>query len=99
VADLRVDGYIGEMSRDLRAIRDEFETAGQAADDHARVWGQRDVGRAMQEFADNWRVHRDEILERLTTLGERVDQVDATWTDAEAQLADSIQIEDRGRDA
>lgn len=89
--DLIVDATLDDTDRDLKAITDEFTNAGKRADETAAIWGQRDVSRAMDEFADNWRVHRDEILERLGSLSKRVEQACVTWSDADKQLASSLE--------
>lgn len=89
--DLIIDGTLDETNADLKRIKDEFENVSKRTDQTARIWGQRDVERAMDEFADNWRVHRDEILERLGKFSERVEQACATWSDADKQLASSLE--------
>lgn len=93
--DLIVDATLDDTNRDLKRIKDEFENASKRADQTARIWGQRDVERAMDEFADNWRVHRDDILEGLGKLSERVEQACATWSDADKQLASSLETTER----
>lgn len=92
MANLIVDDTLDDTNRDLKSIRDEFTNAARNADDKAAIWGQRDVSRAMDEFADNWRVHRDKILERLGKFSDRVEEACNTWSDADKQLADSIEM-------
>lgn len=95
--DLIVDASLDDTNRDLKSIKDEFTDASKRADQTASIWGQRDVSRAMDEFADNWRVHREEILERLGKLSERVDQVCSTWSDADKQLTSSLETSEGSR--
>lgn len=91
MADLIVDATLDETNAALKAIRSEFEEASKRADETEKIWGQRDVSRAMDEFADNWKIHREEILDRLSKLSDRVEQAAAVWTDAEKQLSASLE--------
>jgi hypothetical protein len=89
--DLIVDANLDDINSDLKDIDDEFQHAQDNADPGARVWGQRDVAHAMHDFAHNWYVHRGKIQDRLGKLSKRVDQSCAAWSDAEKQLASSIE--------
>ncbi|RWZ68181.1 hypothetical protein ELQ92_02795 [Labedella populi] len=91
---LVVDETLDDTNRDLKTIHQEFSLAKDRADQTNRIWGQDDLTWAMGEFVNNWYVHRDKINERLGKLSERVDQACQTWTDAEKQLADSIQVDE-----
>ncbi len=92
--DLIVDASLDDINRDLKAIRDEFANAGKNADANAGIWGQADLARAMDAFADNWYVHREAINDRLGKLSDRVEKACEAWTDAEKQLAASLQTVD-----
>lgn len=93
MADLIVSADLDHVNADLKDITDEFQHAQDNADPGAAVWGQRDVAKAMHDFAHNWYVHRDKIQGRLSKLSKRVDQACATWSDAEKQLAASLATE------
>lgn len=92
-SDLIVDATLDDTNRDLKAIREEFSTAKENADRNSGIWGQSDLASAMNEFVDNWFVHRDKINDRLGKLSERVDQACAAWGEAEKQLASSLQVD------
>lgn len=89
--DLIVDANLDDINSDLKDIDDEFQHAQDNADPGPSVWGQRDVARAMHDFAHNWYVHRGKIQDRLGKLSKRVDQSCSAWSDAEKQLAASIE--------
>jgi hypothetical protein len=97
--DLIVDASLDDINRDLKAIRDEFSNAGKSADQNAGIWGQADVAKAMDAFADNWYVHREAINNRLGKLSDRVDKACETWTDVEKQLAASLETVEGGTHA
>jgi hypothetical protein len=93
MVDLIVDASLDDTNRDLKAILDEFKNAGKNAKDDKKIWGQSDVAAAMDAFANNWYVHRDAIQSRLSKLSDRVDKACSTWSDADKQLADSLQVD------
>lgn len=89
--DLIVDASLDDINRDLKAIRDEFKNAGKSANENAGIWGHADLARAMDAFADNWYVHREAINDRLSKLSDRVDEACNTWSEADKQLAASLE--------
>jgi hypothetical protein len=93
MVDLIVDASLDDTNRDLKAILDEFENAGKDAKDDKGIWGQSDVASAMDAFANNWYVHRQAIQSRLSKLSNDVDKSCSTWSDADKQLADSLQTD------
>jgi hypothetical protein len=92
--DLIVDASLDDTNRDLKAIHDEFNNAQKNADENSGIWGQADLASAMNQFANDWYVHRDAINDRLGKLSDRVDKACSTWNDADKQLAESLQTDD-----
>jgi hypothetical protein len=92
MADLVVDASLDDTNRDLKSILDEFNNCEKDAKEDKNIWGQSDVASAMSAFANNWWVHRGQIQSALTTLSNNVDQCCSTWSDADKQLADSLQV-------
>ena len=92
MADLSVDASLDDTNRDLKAILDEFKNCSTNAKDDRNIWGQSDAASAMNAFANNWYVHRDAIQSSLSTLSNNVDQACSTWSEADKQLADSLQV-------
>ena len=92
--DLIVDVSLDDTNRDLKAIHDEFNNAQSNADQNSGIWGQADLASAMNQFANDWYVHRDAINSRLGKLSDRVDKACSTWSDADKQLAGSLQTDD-----
>jgi len=92
MADLVVDASLDDTNRDLKSILDEFNNCKKDAKEDNNIWGQSDVASAMSAFANNWWVHRGQIQSTLTTLSNNVDQCCSTWSDADKQLSDSLQV-------
>jgi flagellar biosynthesis chaperone FliJ len=92
MADLVVDASLDDTNRDLKSILDEFNNCEKDAKEDNGIWGQSDVASAMSAFANNWWVHRGQIQSSLTTLSNNVDQCCSTWSDADKQLSDSLQV-------
>ena len=92
MADLIVDASLDDTNRDLKAILDEFNNAQKNAKEDGGIWGQSDVASAMSAFANNWYVHRDAIQSSLSTLSNNVDQACSTWSEADKQLSDALQV-------
>ena len=93
MVDLTVDASLDDTNRDLKAILDEYNNCQKNAQENQGIWGQSDVASAMNSFANNWYVHRDAIKSRLSKLSDRVDKACSTWSDADKQLADSLQVD------
>lgn len=93
MVDLSVDASLDDTNRDLKTILDEYKNTQKNAQEDKGIWGQSDVADAMSSFADNWYVHRDAIQSRLSKLSDRVDKACSTWSDADKQLADSLQVD------
>ena len=92
MADLIVDATLDQTNSDLKTILDEFKNCEKNVKDDRNIWGQSDVASAMNAFANNWYVHRDAIQSSLSTLSNNVDQACSTWSEADKQLADSLQV-------
>lgn len=92
MADLVVDASLDDTNRDLKSILDEFNNCQKDAKEDNSIWGQSAVASAMSAFANNWWVHRGQIQSTMTTLSNNVDQCCSTWSDADKQLSDSLQV-------
>jgi len=97
--DLIVDASLDDINRDLKAIHDEFKNAQHITDENKGIWGQADLAHAMGDFTHNWYVHREAINDRLGKLSDRVDKAASTWSEAEKQLAASLETREEGADA
>lgn len=91
--DLIVDASLDDTNRDLKEIHGEFDNMQNDANENAGIWGQADLESAMGDFAHDWYVHRDAINGRLAALSQKVDQACSAWSDAEKQLAGSLQTD------
>ena len=91
--DLKVDATLDQTNADLKKIHDEFDNASKNAKDDRNIWGQRDLAKAMDDFANNWKIHRDKINEKLKSLSDKVDKAVAAWDDAENQLSNALKVD------
>jgi hypothetical protein len=55
--------FLRETSRRLGRAAETLGAARGTAHEDAQSVRQRDLGEAMQEFADNWRVHRERLID------------------------------------
>src|SRR5207249_4974194 len=57
-----------DTSRSLLRLRQEFESAREIADQDAGALGSRDVAHALHDFADDWKLHRQRLVEAMDKL-------------------------------
>jgi hypothetical protein len=91
VADLVVSGDLDAIRDGLKTLIDEFAGAIDFTNDSKGIWGQSNAERSMGDFADNWRIHRDKMTDRMKKLKDTVEKVAAQWGDADQKLAESFQ--------
>ncbi|QCB94906.1 hypothetical protein [Cellulomonas shaoxiangyii] len=93
MADLVVTDDLVSLAHDLDVLIGEFQGALDFENDYATVWGQRNAELSMGDFADNWTVHRDEMVEAMKKLRERLRQCADEWARADAELSESLATE------
>jgi DNA topoisomerase IA len=89
MADLVVQD-LGELVNDLNSLISAFEGAGHLQDTDKDNWGQQNANWSMGDFADNWKIHREKMVEEMKKFVKRVEQVNQAWTDADRQLHDTL---------
>ena len=55
-----------ETSRRLGQVAETLGQARGSAESDAHAVGQRDLAAAMRDFADNWRVHREHLIDTVS---------------------------------
>ncbi|KPI00389.1 hypothetical protein OK074_5822 [Actinobacteria bacterium OK074] len=97
MSDLKADTQrIRECSRALQRIYDAFTSRANPAEDYtAAELGNQQVVDAFQEFADNWKIHRQDLAERIRTLGTITWEAAKSYDEIDTKLADAL----RGQDA
>ncbi|MCU1405168.1 MAG: hypothetical protein JWQ43_1471 [Glaciihabitans sp.] len=94
MSDLVVSrSVLEDSSAKLKAIKEEFDTAGKRVAEDADVWGQRDVASAMNSFVNNWSIHRGKISTAVGDLQKKVDDAAVAWTETEQNLTDGLTTE------
>lgn len=93
MADLVVRTDLGDLARELDMLVGEFQGALDLEDAAARAWGQRNANLSMGDFADNWTVHRDRLVEDMQKLRDAVRQADESWAQADADLAATLEAQ------
>jgi len=88
--DLVVRDLDGLVS-DLNELISQFEGALDFQNDEKGQWGQLNANLSMGDFADNWTVHRNKMVDAMKKFRDKVKQLDEAWTDAEKQLTGSME--------
>ncbi|GAA2864434.1 hypothetical protein Acy02nite_71590 [Actinoplanes cyaneus] len=90
MADLVVKDLDGLVS-DLNELISQFEDALDLQNDEKGQWGQNNANLSMGDFADNWTVHRNKMVDAMKKFRDKVKELDEAWTEAEKQLTDSME--------
>ncbi|MFI1995896.1 hypothetical protein [Actinoplanes sp. NPDC020271] len=90
MADLVVKDLQGLVS-DLNELVGQFEGALDFQNDEKGQWGQKNANLSMGDFADNWTVHRNKMVDAMKKFRDKVKELDEAWTEAEKQLTDSME--------
>jgi hypothetical protein len=92
VADLKVDGeFLSTLDSDLFTLIDEFQGALDLQHDTGHVWGQLNANLSMNDFADNWTVSRNKMVDDMKSFKKALEQIIQSWDDADQKLAGSLQ--------
>jgi hypothetical protein len=89
MADIVVKDLAG-LAADLNELISQFEGALDFQNDYKGIWGQLNANLSMGDFADNWTVHRDEMVKDMKALRDKVVKVNDAWTEADKQLLESF---------
>ena len=87
MADLVVRADLADLARELDTLIGEFKGALDLEHDTGRVWGQANANSSMNDFADNWTAHRDELVIDMEKLRDAVRKVDENWLEVDTSLA------------
>lgn len=89
--DIRVDyDFLSQLSGSLFTLIDEFQGALDEEDKTGHAWGQRNANLSMNDFADNWTVSRNTMVDNMKSFRKNLDKVREQWSEADQQLADSL---------
>jgi hypothetical protein len=91
MADLVVKDDLASLADDLNSLISEFQNANSYQDGDKGKWGQLNANLSMGDFADNWKQHRDDMVKKMQSLLDSVNQVNQAWAQADQQLRDSLE--------
>lgn len=88
--DITVDD-VRELGDKLRLIATEFENAEDIADEYADEVSHRDLAHELEEFAENWRIHRNKLMDGLRSLAEKATESAEGYDGIETELVNALQ--------
>lgn len=90
--DLKIDmASLKGLAADLKTISDEFKNADNNSEDAADATGHDELRDKVQDFADKWRVKRDEMGENVTKLQGVLQSIVDTFTQVDEGLAKALE--------
>ncbi|MBV9025502.1 MAG: hypothetical protein JO362_17310 [Streptomycetaceae bacterium] len=96
MSDLKADiQRIREFSDGLVVIYDDFINRANPADGYSTEdLGSSDLASAFEEFADNWKIHRRELADKIAALGKITEDAANTYQSIDADLAAALRTND-----
>ncbi len=89
---LRVDlAALRGTATELRGLAREFRDAAKKVDDARGAVGHRKVADALEEFAGNWRRHREALVSSLDAVADMAQNSHDTYREADEDLAAEIE--------
>ncbi|MFP3714532.1 hypothetical protein [Isoptericola variabilis] len=90
--DLSIDmDTLSQLAGDLTAIVSELENADDNAGDAAEATGHDDLRDRVQDFADKWKIKREEMLGDVKTLSDILNQIVDTFTEVDTELGRALE--------
>lgn len=90
--DLSIDmEELRTLAEDLKAIKEEFEGADDHAEDAANATGHDDLRDKVNDFADKWRIKREEMTGNVVKLQGIIQQIVDTFTQVDSELAKALE--------
>lgn len=79
------------LAEDLKTIAEEFKGADDNAEDAADATGHDGLRDKVNDFADKWRIKREEMSENVVKLQGIIEQIADTFTEVDAELAKALE--------
>lgn len=90
--DLKIDlDRLKQLAEDLHLLEKELNDADDRSEDAADAVRHDQLGDRVREFADGWRVKRENMIENVTTLRTNLSAVSDTFREVDAELAKSLE--------
>jgi hypothetical protein len=89
---LKVDlALLDETAEALDHLRAEFANASQIADSYRGVLGSGEIADAVDSFVDNWRRHREKLINKIESLRTMAADSAKTYREVDNELASSLE--------
>ncbi|UCM89495.1 DUF6317 family protein [Streptomyces marincola] len=82
---------VRELGEKLRLVATEFENAEDVASEYADEVGHDGLAGELEEFAENWRIHRNKLMESLESFAEKAREAADGYDGVENDLVDAIE--------
>lgn len=79
------------LAVDLGVLADQFDGANDLAGYMWNTWGQLNANLSMNDFADNWKIHRGSLVDDMRKYQEKVQKIDQFWAAGDTELAQSFE--------
>lgn len=90
--DLSIDmGTLQTLATDLASIVRELENADERASDAAEATGHDGLRDRVNDFADKWRIKREDMIADVQTLSDVMTAIVDTFTQVDADLAKALE--------
>ena len=90
--DLSIDmGTLSQLAGDLTTIVSELENADDNAGDAAEATGHDELRERVDDFADKWKIKREEMLGDVKTLSDILNQIVDTFTEVDTELGRALE--------
>lgn len=90
--DLTIDmATLKTLAADLSSIVDELENADDNAQGAATATGHDELRDRVNDFADKWKIKREEMLGDVKKLSQILTQIVSTFTEVDAELAKALE--------
>jgi hypothetical protein len=90
--DLSIDmGTLSQLAGDLTTIVSELENADDNAGDAAEATGHDELRERVDDFADRWKIKREEMLGDVKTLSGILNQIVDTFTEVDTELGRALE--------
>lgn len=89
--DLVIRGdALHSRARVLRIVAADLAAAQSQADAAAQAVGHQGLARTVRDFGSQWDIHRQRLIDEITTLADIVDAIDSATTDLERDLSSRL---------
>ncbi|RKN10061.1 hypothetical protein [Streptomyces radicis] len=84
-------GEVRELSDKLRLVATEFEGSEDIASDYAEEVSHGDLAHELEQFAENWAVHRGKLMDSLSTFVEMAKAAADGYDGVELELTNALE--------